>query len=43
MDEKIVLYNWAERRIWVEKNVSHKEKREHREGITYYGIKSKGI
>jgi hypothetical protein len=38
-----VPYNGAEMRIWVEKNVSHGGRREHREDINYYGIKSKGI
>jgi len=36
-------HNGAEMRIWVEKNVDHREKRERREEINYYGIKSKGI
>ena len=36
-------HNWAEMRIWVEKNVSYGGRREHREKISYYGIKSKGI
>jgi len=37
------LYNWAEMRIWVEKNVSHRGKREQREEISYYRVNSKGI
>jgi hypothetical protein len=30
-------------RIWVEKNVSYVERRGHREEISYYEIKGKGI
>jgi hypothetical protein len=29
-------------RVWVEKNIGRREKREHREEISRYGIRSKG-
>jgi hypothetical protein len=36
-------HNWAEMRILVEKTFTTEKKREHGEGVSCYGIRSKGI